>query len=322
MTDTIKTLPSYDTTLTHMGYYIHPKSGVLKFSGEDRDDFLQRQTTNDMGLLSEQNWIQNVLTTPAARIIDVFQLVQHSDEIIAISTLGRISESFTFMKGKIFFMDKVEVVDVSGEYEIIDIEGPNAGGALDDLGFIGSEVLGEAGEFEFEDEDILVLTQQGIVEEIGYRLIVPTDKMDDLTDIIDKAGAAKLQGHVYEVLRIEAGFPAGANELNGSYTPLETNLRSAVSDNKGCYTGQEVIARQISYDKITKQVVQLLLDSAVDVGAKVAADGKSVGVVTSAGLSPRMGAIALAMLKRPHFEGGTPVVVGEGITGEVVSLGE
>ena len=83
-------------------------------------------------------------------------------------------------------------------------------------------------------------------------------------------------------------------------------MEHAVSGNKGCYPGQEVIARQLTYDKVTQRLVGLRLDEPVAPGGRLLAEGKPVGVITSAAVSPRFGAIALGVVKRPHHEVGTP----------------
>jgi len=138
-----------------------------------------------------------------------------------------------------------------------------------------------------------------------------------------EAGARGLVGEAYETVRVEAGLPAAGRELTDAYTPLETGLRAAVHEAKGCYTGQEVLARQINYDKITRQMVGLRLETPVQRGAAVQVEGRGAGEVTSAVVSPRFGAIALAVVKRPHFEPGTVVMVASGeetARGEVVAL--
>ena len=106
------------------------------------------------------------------------------------------------------------------------------------------------------------------------------------------------------------GRAAVGAELTGDYTPLEAGLAWAVSDNKGCYTGQEIIARQITYDKVTKTLVGLRSDVPLLVGENVTADGRSVGVVTSSGYSPALGRpLALAVVKRPFNTAETELVV-------------
>jgi folate-binding protein YgfZ len=126
-------------------------------------------------------------------------------------------------------------------------------------------------------------------------------------------GAAALDGVDYESLRVEAGLPAAGHELTETYTPLETGLEAAISDNKGCYTGQEIIARQITYDKVTQHLCGLRLSQPASPGARIWAEEKLAGQVTSITASPRYGPLALAIIKRPYFEPGTAVLVGETI---------
>jgi folate-binding protein YgfZ len=134
-------------------------------------------------------------------------------------------------------------------------------------------------------------------------------------------GVIALSAEAYNVLRIEAGRPGPAQELTSDYTPLEANLDRAISSIKGCYSGQEVIARQITYDKVARRLVGLRLAAPVAVGAAVTVEGRTVGTITSAAESPQFGAIALAVVRRPHFEPQTNVIVGDGgVAGEVVAL--
>jgi folate-binding protein YgfZ len=118
---------------------------------------------------------------------------------------------------------------------------------------------------------------------------------------------------------MEAGVPGPGAEISEAYTPLEAGLAHLVADNKGCYTGQEVLARQTTYDKVTRRLAGIKLKALVAPGAEVLAAGKPAGVITSAGSSPRFGPVALAILRRPHHEPGTSVEIG-GIHGQVISL--
>jgi folate-binding protein YgfZ len=122
---------------------------------------------------------------------------------------------------------------------------------------------------------------------------------------------APLQDQTYQILRVEAGIPAPRAELTEDYTPLETGLGWAVAEGKGCYTGQEVIARQLTYDKVTQHLVGLRLNRSAQPGKRVWAEGKPAGAVTSAVHSPRFGEIALAIIKRPHHQAGTLVHAGD-----------
>ncbi|MBI3957498.1 MAG: aminomethyl transferase family protein, partial [Chloroflexi bacterium] len=128
--------------------------------------------------------------------------------------------------------------------------------------------------------------------------------------LIDAGATLLTDTETYENRRIELGRPAPGAELTGEYNPLEAGLAWAVADNKGCYTGQEIIARQITYDKVTKTLVGLRSDAPLPVGAEVTANGRAVGVVTSSGFSPALGGpLALAVVKRPFNAAETDVVV-------------
>lgn len=323
MTTLTTTLLGYQSALDNAAYYIHPNPGYLRISGKDRVDFLQRQTTNDMALLVEGRVLPNVLTTPAARILDVFQLMQDSDAIGAITLPGKNEATTKFLTSKIFFMDKVEVTDASQEIALVDIEGPDAKKVLENLGLEEELEIGQVKNIPLGKISVRMIAQKGLTTDIGYRLFLPKDALDLLLSKLEDSGVSPLSEDSYETLRVEAGRPNSGSELNENYTPLETNLRAAISDSKGCYTGQEVIARQITYDKITKQLVQLRLDSAVEVGATVLANGKKAGVATSVADSPRLGKLALAVLKRPHEADGTQITVAKGdefVAGTVKNL--
>jgi folate-binding protein YgfZ len=146
-------------------------------------------------------------------------------------------------------------------------------------------------------------------------LIAPALSVAEVEAALCALGLSPLSPEAYEELRIEAGLP-GPHELSEDYNPLEVNLRDTVSDSKGCYTGQEIIARQITYDKVTRNLVGLRLTDAAERGSRILHEGHKIGEVTSIVNSPRLGWIGLAVIKRPASDAGTTLaVIGEG--GEV-----
>jgi folate-binding protein YgfZ len=160
---------------------------------------------------------------------------------------------------------------------------------------------------------------------LGVRLLLPAANLAAIENFLDQSGAAQLSDEEYSILRIESGLPAGGAELTEDYTPLETGLAAAISGTKGCYTGQEVIARQVTYDKVAQHLCGLRLTRRAQPGERLwAPDGSPVGKVTSVATSPRIGEIALAVVKRPHHEPGSDLWVGEALEsameGRVVSL--
>ena len=103
----------------------------------------------------------------------------------------------------------------------------------------------------------------------------------------------------YNALRIEAGIPVAGLELTEEINPWEANLDFAISLDKGCYNGQEIVARLNTYQKIKKRLMGLRLESALENGPRVAlkSESRDAGVLTSSAISPRLGAIGLGFIR-------------------------
>jgi folate-binding protein YgfZ len=297
-----------DHTSPH--YFPRAEVGYLQISDRDRSDFLQRQTTNDLRALKPGKSLTTVLTSATARILDVLTLLDEGEAIVALPLPRRTDSTARFLQGKIFFMDKVAVDDLSSDYFQLDLEGAAAGERLLSLGLTQIPEKGQEVKGEVAGISARALGHRGL-DGKGYRLIVPRSGGETLISALEAAGVARMTPEEREVRRVEAGLPAVDHELTDRFTPLEVGLQWAVSGDKGCYTGQEILARQITYDKVTRKMVGLKLDDLPEEGDKVLVEGSSAGSVTSVVKSPRFGAIALAVIKRPHNKPGTEVAVGE-----------
>ncbi len=311
---------SYQAALQTTAFYQYPQPGYLQIGGPDRLSFLQRQTTNDVALLAPDRSLLTVLTSATGHILDVFYLLQEPEAIGAITLPGRQPQTARFLKSRIFFMDKVTVNDASAEFVQLDLLGPHAPQVLADLGATSIPTTGEIVSLTLGGATMRVLGPDRAFR-LGFRLLVPAEISIELQSVLLGLGALRLDLATFEMLRIEAGFPEAVHELTDQYTPLETGLGLAISDDKGCYTGQEIIARQITYDKVTQFLSGLRLKTAVPTGERVWAESKAVGVVTSSCVSPRLGPIALAVIKRPYSQPETTVTVGEeGVVAQVTAL--
>ncbi|HEX9029385.1 MAG TPA: glycine cleavage T C-terminal barrel domain-containing protein [Anaerolineales bacterium] len=300
----------YQAALHSAAFFQQPEPGLLRIGGPDRTAFLQRQTTNDMRRLAAGQPLFTVLTSPTARILDVFYLLQEPETILVITLPGRGASTARFLKSRIFFMDKVTVQNASSEFAQVDVIGPQAADRLKPLRVELASGTNQGADFSFES-GLVHVVRLSPAAGLGWRLLAPAEQTDALIARLTKLEIMPLDAETYHVLRVEAGLPVSGNELNESYTPLETGLEVAISSEKGCYTGQEIIARQITYDKVTQHLCGLRLENNVNPGDKVWAEGKTIGAITSTALSPRLGSIALAILKRPYHQPGTAVIVGE-----------
>ena len=309
---------SYQAALKGTAYFLQPLAGFLRLTDNGRVDFLQRQTTNDLRQLSTDRVVSTVLTSPTARIIDVFSIIDEGESFGVVALPGRAAETAKFLRSRIFFTDKVRVDDISADFIQIIMVGPQADNILEKLG-LRTPAPAHLSRWEFAGKLVNVIGQETLAG-VWYQFIAPVTALDEIISALEVAGVIPLDAETFDVLRIETGQPGPLGELVDSYTPLEVGLGEFISDSKGCYTGQEVIARQITYDKVTKNLVGIKLDSRAAVGAQLNVDSKSAGILTSAANSPRFGLVGLAVVRRQYAEPGTKFsVVG---TGDLITNGE
>lgn len=279
-----------------MRYTFLSNPGAIRIGGDDRAAFLQRQSSNDVRLLKPGRAVLTVLTSPTGRILDALLLLDEGTSLLALTVPGRGEATVRFLKSRIFFMDKVTVQDVSGEY-------------------VQGEVWGKAGNgfpdtpnhttvFDPEGANGVLIRHEACFG-LGWRLLAPAAQAQQSAARLESMGAQRLEETQYEIARIEATLP-GPGELTEAYTPLEVGLAGVVNESKGCYTGQEVLARQVTYDKVTQALVRLRLPAPLPVGERLKTNsGDLAGQITSSAISPLLGPLALAVVKRPHHADGT-----------------
>lgn len=292
-----------------------PDAGVLILEDSDRADFLQRLTTNNVGALRDGQALVTVLTSPTARILYTFTVLCRADVLWLLPWPGEGAALERHLRGQIFFMDKVRVRDVGGHWRRVRVAGPLAAQTLAAAGLAAPT----ADDRWVEGEGVLVLAQARF-DLPGYELIVPADRAATVASALQEAGIVAIDDESARVRRIELGRPSPGAELTQEVSPLEAGLAWACAENKGCYTGQEILARQITYDKVTRTLVGLQSDVRLPVGSALSHEGREVGRVTSSALRPGgSDAIALGIVKRPHNEPGQKLLAGN-ILVNVVAL--
>lgn len=285
--------------------------------GEDRVAFLQRLTTNDVRLEPGQGTV-TILTSPTARIVAVFAVLAYPEGLLLVGGPDQGPALYNGLRSQLFFGDRVAVDGRGAALAQAGLYGPAAGqilagagaGDLDELPLFHwrEATLGEA--------SVAVQRTEGLGSG-GFTVLAPAEAGNALEAALVAAGAVPVGEAAFEVARVEAGVPAPGpgpgGELTDRVNPLEAGLRRFCNDHKGCYTGQEIIARQITYDKVTTHLVGLLPDKPVAPEAVVRGDGRPVGWVSSAVHSIGLGRpIALAFVRRPFNEPGTEVAVEAG----------
>jgi aminomethyltransferase len=290
--------------------------GRLRAVGRDRLDLLHRMSTNDLLGLAVGEARPTVLTTAIARIVDLVWVLNRGETVLCLTSPGRAAVVRRWLAGYIFYNDKVNFEDAGAELGQLGLFGPDAQRVADALQ-PGAATLAE--NRLIDADDVVVLRGRPLAGD-GYLVIAPVARIGAMWERAEAAGAVPAGEAAYEMLRLQAGVP-GSAELTADYIPLEANLWAAVDFHKGCYIGQEIIARMESRGKLARRLAGIRLAAQVLDGAEVRAvdGGPVIGKVTSAGLLPGYGPVALAFIKTAHAEAGTRLSVGEA-QGEVVGL--
>ena len=307
------------------GLFVLEGRGVLSVAGGDRVRWAQGMLSADVAALEAQGpgaGCYALLLTAQGRVVADFHVLLRADALWLETERFAIPEAIARLE-KFVIADDVLLRDQSGELARLAIEGPKAPAILE--GLLGRELPPDAwAEIEVAAAACTVAAY-GLAGGSGFQVLAPAEEAASvrsrLLEVGGAAGLVEACPEAFEILRIEGGVPWLGHDLDESVLPDEAGLEHAVSTTKGCYTGQEVVARMRSRGRISHRLVGLRGDALepLPVGAEVLAGGRRIGEVTSAALSPSAGPIALAYLRVPHDEEGTDVEV-EGAHVRVVQL--
>jgi aminomethyltransferase len=282
--------------------------------GADALDLLHRLSTNQLVDLPVGRGALTVLTTPKGRIVDLV-LVLHPDETLTLFTSPETRQAVAQWIDRYTIVEEVTLEDTTATTAQLAVLGPRAaavvqaalGPAPADLPLWGCLLAPWSGA-------PLLVARTDPLGVPGYDLIVPAADAEALWELLTQAGQAweitPLGQAAAEALRVEAGVPRWGVELGDRYNPLEANLAGAISWEKGCYIGQEVVARLRTYQKVQKHLVGLAFEPGPNPapGASLLANGQTVGTLTSAAYSPGAGkTLGLGYLRTPYVKVGREI---------------
>ena len=292
----------------------HGARGLLRLTGKTRLDLLHRMSTQAVKDLKPGEGAATVLTTDIGRIIDRVILYADADHTWLLAGDGHAEALTRYLRRNIFFNDDVQVQDLSAAMAILGIYGPQARKYIVALGLDEGKELPLhhwASPGPRAPTAAYSLHRADPLGGDGYIILTPADTVASLHHILAlMAGLSAIDEATYDYLRIEAGQPRFGRELTLDYIPLEAGLWDDVSFHKGCYTGQEIIARMESRGKLAKRLARLRPASPVAVGAAVAAAGRPVGAITSAADGPA-GPLALGYIRTAALDEGAPLAAGD-----------
>ena len=270
--------------------------GVIKITGESRLDLLDRMSTQAVKRLSSGAGTATILTTEIGRIIDRIILYASSDTVYALTSEEHADQLAGYLMQFVFFNDDFHMEDVSAETAVFAVYGPRADEMLQTLGFPEVDLpLHHWRQVTLNDLTLYLHRSDPIIGH-GYYLMGRADDKEAMRQLLLDHGFLFADEAAFDYLRIRAGLPRFSHELTLDYIPLEANLWEDVSFNKGCYIGQEIIARLESRGRLAKQLIKLAPVQPVTPGTDILANGKTVGTITSAAVGPD-GSVALGYVK-------------------------
>ena len=305
--------------LDQVWLYDRSSWGLLQFTGAERLKYLHNQSTNKFEQLQPGQGCKTVFVTSTARTLDLATTYITEDAVLAIVSPQRREYLVKWLDRFIFPFDKVDLKDISAENSIFTLVGEQSKNLLQKLGL--NAVIGQPEHSHqlLSIEDIPV--RIGVGSDLGiagYNLIFPSEYQEKLQQKLIENEVKLVSDHQWEQLRILQGRPAPDQELTEDYNPLEAGLWQTLSFDKGCYIGQETIARLNTYKGVKQRLYGIQLTQEVTPPTPVTVAGNKVGVITSCTVTPD-GIFGLAYIKTKAGGMGLKVSAGEG-KGEIISV--
>lgn len=313
----------YDAALNGAVLLDRSHEARLRLDGEDRYALIQRMSTNDVLNLPVNSGRPTIFTNPNGRVIDRAEVYAGENHAILIGGPGRTDPLRGYIQRNIFFRDKVRIGDLTGVTRQFGLHGPHAAriadavapgaSALPLFGYLSAEIAGTQA----------MVARAKPLSGDHFRIIVATGHAAHVWDALLGAGGEALKpagSQLYNILRIRAGSPGAGRELSEEYIPLELGLWDEVSFAKGCYTGQEIIARMESRGKLAKTITTVRLDTLSESPVDLLIDGKRAGILTSAVTAPDGAHYGIALLKPDHAQTGAQAVTATSVTATVTGL--
>ena len=292
--------------------------GKLRVTGEDRVKWLQGVISNDILPLMSGNGLYSGFLTHKGKMLSYFR-VYALPEFLMLEDVGEIGETtFQALRKFLLYGTKAKMENCAETWGLLLVSGPRAGdliksafgtdvNSLKPLAFVTYEIGGQ--------QALLIRTEE--TGETDVEIMIPADGLttawERLWSVGEPMGLRPFGTEAREALRLEAGLPRAGADLNEEIVPPEANLEGkAFSLTKGCYPGQEVVARMDTYGSVRRRMVGLILHDPVlpPKGAKLFSGDREVGWVTSASHSPSFGcSIAFGFPLRDFTAPGTMLTV-------------
>jgi folate-binding protein YgfZ len=277
---------AYHVALSSIGV-AESRAGAVEVTGKDALDFLHRMSTNDLLSLETGQYRTTVLINDRAKIIDLVRILKRKDSVLILTSEGNSSNVMQWLE-KFIIMEDVQLTDITSTVSICSLIGPKAYSLIQEHISVNIPTITASDGF---DQNNVIMFRNDIGIQPVYTIISTNDVIANFLQTTDKMSVRLpqhiqiLSNDVWNTLRIEEGVPSFGLELTDQVNPLEAGLEKFISFTKGCYIGQEVIARIDTYKKLQKKLTGLTFDGSdaelsLEPG-KLLLEGSEIGLTTS-----------------------------------------
>ena len=277
--------------------------GVVKLTGAERASWLQGMVTNDVEKLEPGSGCYAAHLTPQGKIVAHLHVLADPDALwlsMERAAIPKLVAAFD----KLLIMEDVQIADVSEEYSILGVLGPKASAALN--AWLGQPLHLEKPYSHRKSDDCRI-----VLSDLDYDLWVPRGQADSVLRFFSENGATAIDHGTWDVLRTEAGIPVYGVDIDETTTMPEIGERG-ISYDKGCYIGQEVVAKVKYIGHVNRRFVGLKLagNGLPESKSPIQKGGREVGYITTSLFSPGLNQpIALGFVSRAAYAPGSEVEV-------------
>jgi folate-binding protein YgfZ len=310
---TDRTVADYGVLTEGAGLLDRSERGKLALSGPGAKEFLEGQVTNDVEALDSGQGVYAAFLSPKGKMLGDLRVLDLGDELFLDTERSALQELFNMIRRYRIGYD-VELHKRTVERGLLSLIGPEARAVAGARDLPEQEHANAAVDVDGTDVRL-------VATDVGVDLLCDAADTDALAAALRGRGAEDVDEAAAEVLRVETGRPRYGIDLDDTVIPQEAGLNErAVSFTKGCYVGQETVARLHYRGKPNRHLRGLRLSAPAARGDELRLGERVVGKVGTAVVSPRRGPVALALVRREAEPSATVSVGDGGETAEVVEL--
>jgi|SRR5215467_6400160 len=285
--------------------------GRLNITGKDRVAFLNGLLTNDISKLKDDEGAHSVLLNPKARVTADLYVYALSDSFL-IDTGEESASKVKEILDRFVITEEVRIEDISNSTVLLTVQGPSSAQVLKEIFKAEVDGLGSLRTKSIGPSLIIVRDRTG---RGGFDILIPADEAESVWQNFLLRGEQSVRpvgSEALEILRLEAGIPKYGVDVDEDTIVLEAGYSDAISFTKGCYMGQEVVARATHIGRVNRRLVQLEVDGkeTPEPRSPITAESGPAGLITSSRFSPSLAkTIALGYVGRDFASVGTKLRV-------------